>query len=77
MLKFYLNIQDVNEVLEMKSEEDLKKYFLSIGLAMVFKFSDKLKANISISDLYEEAKRNNIPVIEWNNFIVEKLKNNI
>ena len=61
----------------MKSEEDLKKYFLSIGLAMVFKFSDKLKTNISISDLYEEAKKNNIPVVEWHNYIVEKLKDNL
>lgn len=61
----------------MKSEEDLKKYFLSIGLAMIFKFSDKLKTNISISDLYEEARKYNIPVTEWYNFIVEKLKNNI
>lgn len=61
----------------MKSEEDLKKYFLSIGLSMVFKFSDKLKANVSISALYEEAKLKNIPVVEWNNFIIEKLKNNV
>jgi len=61
----------------MKSEEDLKKYFLSIGLAMIFKFSDKLRTNVSISDLYEEAKLNNIPVNEWYNFIVEKLKNNL
>lgn len=61
----------------MKSEEDLKKYFLSIGLSMIFKFSDKLKTNISISDLYEEAKIKNLPVTEWYTFIVDKLKSNI
>jgi len=61
----------------MKSEEDLKKYFMSIGLAMIFKFSDKFKTNVSISDLYEEAKKYKIPVTDWYTFIVEKLKNNI
>ena len=71
------NMRDENEEIEAKSEEDMKKYFLSIGLSMIFKYSDKLKNNISISDLYDEARAKNVPVAEWHNFIIEEIKKNI
>jgi hypothetical protein len=62
--------------LDLKSEEEMKKYFLSIGLSIKFKYSEKLNDNISIADLYEKVKELNIPVTEWNNYIISELKLN-
>jgi hypothetical protein len=67
------NMKDINEVLDFKSEEEMKKYFLSIGLSLKFKFADKLTENISIGDLYEKARELNIPISEWYNFINQEL----
>jgi hypothetical protein len=66
-----------NDEIEGKSEEDLKKYFLSIGLSLVFKYSDKLKNNISINNLYEEASSKNLQINDWHNFIIDEIKKNI
>ena len=66
-----------NDEIEGKSEEDLKKYFLSIGLSLVFKYSDKLKNNISINNLYEEARSKNLQINDWHNFIIDEIKKNI
>jgi len=63
--------------LDVHNEEDLKKYFLSIGLSLKFKYSEKfLKSNKSLGDLYEKARENNIPISQWNNFIYDELNIN-
>ena len=69
--------EEENEEIEGKSEEDLKKYFLSIGLSLVFKYSDRLKNNISINNLFEEARAKNIQINDWHNFIIDEIKKNI
>lgn len=60
-------------MLDLQNEEELKKYFLSIGLSLKFKFSERINENISISDLYEKAVTQNIPVSEWLSFISQQL----
>ncbi len=60
-------------MLDLKSEEELKKYFLSIGLSLKFKFADRISENISIAELYEKAVKFNIPVTEWLTFISQEL----
>ena len=59
----------------MKSEEELKRYFMSIGLSLKFKFAEKLtNSNISIADLYTKAKENNIPMEDWHDFIFDEMQ---
>jgi len=60
----------------LKSEEERKKYFLSIGLSIKFKYSDRLSENISIADLYDKGKEKNIHISEWYNFIMHELNLN-
>ena len=58
----------------MKTEEDLKKYFLSIGLSLKFKFADKIKnSHISISDLFDKAIEQQIPITDWQIFIYDQM----
>jgi hypothetical protein len=60
-------------VLDLKNEEERKKYFLSIGISLKFKFSNNMTQNISIGDLYERAKELNIPISDWYSFISHEL----
>ena len=68
------NLKDINEVLAVKNEEEIKKYFLSLGLNIKFKYVDKIKQSYSIETLYDKAKLLHIPINEWQNFILKELK---
>lgn len=57
----------------MDNEEVAKKYFLTVGLNLKFKWGEKIRDNVSIADLYEKARSNNIPPSEWQNFITRAL----
>jgi hypothetical protein len=59
--------------LDLNNEEVARKYFLTIGLNLKFRWGEKIKENVSIADLYEKAKINNIPPSEWQNFITKSL----
>jgi hypothetical protein len=61
-------------VLDLNNEEELKKYFLSIGLSLKFKYADRITENFSLADLYEEAREENVPVSEWYSYLCHKLK---
>ena len=54
----------------------MKKYFFSIGLNIKFKYADKIKENWSIDSIYEKAKKNCIPVYEWQRYIHKELNIN-
>jgi hypothetical protein len=60
-------------VLAIKTEEDMKKYFFSIGLNIKFKYADKIKDSFSIESLFEKAKKNCVPIHEWQKFIQKEL----
>jgi hypothetical protein len=67
-------MQDVNEELESKSEEEMKKYFLQLGLSLKFKHAEKIKnSSISLAEIYDKIIENNIPNTEWQNFILQEL----
>lgn len=68
-----INLKDVNEFNENFDEEEGKKYFLSLGLSLKFKYSDSIKGNVSIADLYEKARSQNIPIATWHEFIISEL----
>ena len=51
----------------------MKKYFFSIGLNIKFKYADKIKESFSIDSLFEKAKKNFIPVHDWQDFIKKEL----
>ena len=65
--------QDINEVLLIKTEEDMKKYFFSIALNIKFKYADKINETISLDSLFEKAKNNFIAVNDWQKFIKKEL----
>lgn len=44
---------------------ELKKYFLTIGLSLKFKFSDRIFENVSVVDLDYKAVNQNISIFEW------------
>jgi hypothetical protein len=54
----------------------MKKYFLSIGLSIKFKYAEKLSDNISIAELFEKAKVQSIPPTQWYSFIIQELNLN-
>jgi hypothetical protein len=51
----------------------MKKYFFSIGLNIKFKYADKIKDSFSIDSLFEKAKKQCIPIHEWQKFIQKEL----
>lgn len=61
-------------MLDLNNEEELKKYFLSIGLNLKFKNADKVNDLVSISELFEKARRLDVPVSDWYSFISQELK---
>ncbi len=69
-------MKDVNEIIFMrkKTEEDLRKYFISMVLNYKFKFVDKLEGNINIDEMYDKVKRINLHLNEWESFIQKELK---
>ncbi len=69
----------MNEVLELNSEEELKKYFFSIGLSLKFKYADKItskNANVNLNQLFELAKEKEIDINDWQEFICNELNLN-
>ena len=67
---------NVNQIFSNRknTEEDLRKYFISMALNYKFKFADKLQENVNIEEIYEKVKKLSIPINEWNNFIQKELK---
>ena len=55
------------------TEDEKKKYFLSIGLAVKFRYADQIQDSVSIADLYEKAKQMNVPHTEYQMFITNHL----
>ena len=62
----------VDNEMEM-TEDEKKKYFLSIGLAVKFRYADQIQDSVSIADLYEKAKEMNVPHTEYQTFITNHL----
>ena len=60
-------------MLDIRNEEEVKKYFLSIGLSLKFKYADRISDNISIAELYEKARIMEVPIEDWYNFISQEL----
>lgn len=58
---------------EQMTEEEQKKYFLSLGLGVKFKYSDQIKDSVSIADIYEKAKEMHIEPPEYQNFLIQEL----
>jgi hypothetical protein len=52
----------------------MKKYFLQLGLSLKFKYSERIKnSNVSLADIYDKIKEQNIPNTEWQDFILKEL----
>lgn len=57
----------------LKKEEELKKYFYSIGLYLKLKYAENIHSSVTIQELYKRAKQKNIEVMQWNAFIRNEL----
>ena len=58
---------------DFESEEDRKKYFLSVGLNLKFKYSELINENLSIADLYEKCKELKIQPQNFQDFLIKEL----
>ncbi|CAL1163783.1 unnamed protein product [Cladocopium goreaui] len=68
------NVQDVNDYLALKSEDQQRRWFYSQCLAAKLVTSDQARARkILISDLYAKVKASGIPITNWMMFIQEQL----
>lgn len=68
------NVQDVNEYLALKSEDQQRRWFYSQCLAAKMAAADKARARkILISDLYSKVKADGLPITNWMMFIQEQL----
>ena len=65
------NIND--EDFDNFSEDDQKKYFLSIGLGIKFKYSEQIEEDVSIADLFEKAKNKGIKPQNYHDFLIREL----
>ena len=65
------NIND--EDFDNFNEDDQKKYFLSIGLGIKFKYSDQIEEDVSIADLFEKAKNKGIKPQNYHDFLIREL----
>ena len=65
---------DINEEdFDNFTEDDQKKYFLSIGLGIKFKYSEQIQENISISQLFDIAKSKGIKPQNYHDFLIKEL----
>ena len=65
---------DINEEdFDNFTEEDQKKYFLSIGLGIKFKYSEQIQEDISISQLFDIAKNKGIKPQNYYDFLIKEL----
>lgn len=61
----------------MESEEERKRFFLSMVYNLKFKYADKItNKKISVNDLYLKAKAQNIQKEDWYIFIFSSLEIN-
>ena len=58
----------------LKSEDEMRKYFISLALNYKFKFADKIKEDFSIEGLYEKIKKLSVPISDWQMFIQKELR---
>ena len=58
---------------DFDNEEDRKKYFLSVGLNLKFKYSEQINENLSIADLYEKSKELKIKPQNFQDFLIKEL----
>ena len=67
---------DVKMQISLETEEDRKKYFMSLAFNIKFKYSEKqIKQNMNINELFTIAKDNGIPPDDWYLFIYSSLVN--
>ena len=59
--------------LDNLNDDELKKYFLSVGLGIKFKYSNQIQDNVSISDLFDKAKNQGIKIQNFQEFILKEL----
>lgn len=68
------NVQDANEYLSMKNEDEQRRWFYSQCLTAKLSCADKSRVRkVLISDLYTRAKEDRIPVENWKQWIQEQL----
>lgn len=58
----------------VESDEERRRFFMSIAYRMKFKYSDRIKnKNLKLNDLYLKAKEENIQKEDWYIFIYTEL----
>lgn len=68
------NVQDVNDYLALKSEDQQRRWFYSQCLAAKLVASDQARVRkILISDLFAKVKASGVPIANWMMFIQEQL----
>ncbi len=72
-LRYTIDLSNSN-LNELESEEERKRYFMSIAFKMKFKYTDRIKnKKIKITDIYNLAKEENIKKEDWYIFIYTQL----
>jgi hypothetical protein len=52
----------------------MKKYFLQLGLTLKFKYAERINNNnVSLADIYDKIRENNIQHTDWQDFILKEL----
>jgi hypothetical protein len=55
------------------SEDEQKKYFLSVGLGIKFKYSDQIQEDVSIAQLFDKAKNKGVKPQNYHDFLIKEL----
>ena len=50
-----------------------KKYFLSVGLGIKFKYSDQIQEDVSIAQLFDKAKNKGVKPQNYHDFLIKEL----
>lgn len=67
------NLEDVEQVLQAISEEELEKHFYNICIrAKISLPKTHPHSNTPVAELFAEVQRNNIPVSQWRDYINTK-----
>ena len=71
------NLKDVMEFIDVNNEEELRKYFVSLGLSIKFKNAGKESkisgSKISMTSLFEKAREMDLPIEKWYSFLLLEL----
>jgi hypothetical protein len=68
------NVQDINECLNLKSEDERRRWFYSQCLSAKLACSDEARVKkLLISDLYTRVQAENVPVENWVSWIKQQL----